>query len=157
MAGKMSMFIREKERAPSTSISSAITATVSGRRSASSTSHIIEKVPARPFPRPGLPAHYKHKPEGGTERSCVRYLIGSAEDIQIGGVCRPLCVLRRRALLANPQRSSPHIFGGAGVSCAREFVFATLPTASSLRALPGRMAGESTYAGAAFSDTIHSH
>jgi hypothetical protein len=45
IAGKMSTFIKPKERTPITSISKAMTATESGRRSANLTSAIMEKVP----------------------------------------------------------------------------------------------------------------
>ncbi len=45
IAGKMSTLMSAKESAPRTSISSAITATEIGRRSATSTSHIIAQKP----------------------------------------------------------------------------------------------------------------
>jgi hypothetical protein len=41
MEGKMSAFMKAKDKAPSTSMRSAMTATESGRRSAMRTSHII--------------------------------------------------------------------------------------------------------------------
>ena len=43
------MFIRKKDSVPRTSISSAITATEIGRRSARRTSHIMIEIPRRPL------------------------------------------------------------------------------------------------------------